>query len=86
MKIVYLKGKRATFGFMPFGKVIFPESVEMYSKKILQYINDDMLRFYKHEVSLKAAIRRIKQQKYEKGTVVHLTNWYVDYADILVYI
>lgn len=86
MKIVYLKGKRAKFGFMPFGKVIFPESVEIHSKKILRFLEDDTLRFYKREVSLKAALRRIKQQKYEKGTVVHLLNWYVGYADILVYI
>ena len=86
MKLVYLKGKRADYGFMAFAKVIYPETVKDRNKKTLEYIQDEILRFYKREVSLKAALRRIRKQNYEKGTVVHLLNWYVGHADILVYI
>ena len=35
MKLVYLKGKRADYGFMAFGKVIFPETVKEHDKKVL---------------------------------------------------
>ena len=86
MKLVYLKGKQANYGFMPFGKVIFPETVKERDKRTLRFIEDKTLRFYKREVTLKAALRRIEKQHYEKETIVHLINWYVGYADILVYI
>lgn len=89
MKLVYLKGKRADYGFMAFAKVVYPETVEYLNeknKKNLRYYVDENLRFYRREVSLKAALRRIRKQNYEKGTVVHLINWYVGNADILVII
>ena len=86
MKLVYLKGKRADYGFMAFAKVVYPETVKNRNTKHLKYFEDEVLRFYKREVSLKAALRRIRKQNYEKGTVVHLIKWYVGYADILVYI
>ena len=93
MKLVYLKGKRADYGFMAFAKVIEPETITRFAKSdkinmrnFLKYRSDSVLRFYKREASLRSALRRIRKQNYEKGTVVHLISWYVGHADILVFI
>lgn len=49
-----------------------------------KYVREEVLRFTKRYNSLKAILRRIEKQNYEKGTIVFVPNWYVGYADITV--
>ena len=96
MHIVSLRGKHTNFNFMPFAKVVYPETVQEVSLwsartnastcNILRFCEDGTLRFNKRNVSFKAALRKIRKQNYRKGTVVHLLNWHVGYSDLLVYI
>ena len=84
MRVVYSKGKRSRHKFMVFSKVL--RLCKMKFLDALTYNGFEDLRFYKHDVSLKAALRRIKKQNYPKGTIVRLVNWYCGYADVYVFI
>ena len=75
MQIVYGKGKKSKHGFMPFGDVVPPAYV-------WKRMHD--IRFYKRENTLKAVLRRIQKQNYEKGTTIYVPSWYVGYADLYV--
>ena len=75
MQIVYRNGKKSKHGFMPFGHVVPP----VYTWKRMHDI-----RFYKRKNTLKAVLRRIEKQNYEKGTTICVPSWYVGYADLYV--
>lgn len=74
MQITFGKGKQATHGFMPFADVYFPDQKET------------KLRFYKRKNTVKAILRRVEKQKFPKGTVLKIPNWFVGYADLIVVI
>ena len=84
MRIVYSKGKRSRHKFMGFASVLCLYKMKFADALTYQAFED--LRFYKRDVSLKAALRRIKKQNYPKGTIVRLFNWYCGYADVCVLI
>lgn len=86
MKLVYIRGRKTNFNFMPFAKVVHPDTAKDISIDQVRFYDDEHLRFTKHDVSFKSAMRIIRKQNYPKGTVVHLMNWYVGLADILVII
>ena len=51
------------------------------------YVNSERyLRFYKHENTLKAILRKIRKQNYPKGTELVIPNWFAGYADLVIYI
>lgn len=85
MHIVYLKGKRSKHSFMPYGNVSRPGSYGSdFPLRKRKYVREEALRFTKRYNSLKAILRRIEKQNYEKGTVIFVPNWYVGYADVAV--
>lgn len=86
MSIRYLRGKKSRNSFMGYGNVVFPETVAKTSPSAIKYLEDESIYFYRHEISLRACLRRIKKHNFPKGTIVHLYNWYVGYADVLVFI
>ncbi len=86
MRIVSLGGKRSNYNFFGFGDVMYPETVQVLPPEHIKYYEDERLSFHRHDISLRAALRQIRKKNYRKGTVVRLYNWYVGYADLLIYI
>ena len=76
MQIEFGKGKKSKHGFMPFGKVA-PPGIPFYMSK-------ETIRFRKRKNALKAVLRKIEKQNYEKGTTIYVPNWYIGYADLYV--
>lgn len=75
MKICYRDGKKSNHNFMPFAHVTIPSSI---------WVDDEALRFYKHDNTVKSIVRRVSKQNYEKGTVIVVHNWRVGYADLVI--
>ena len=83
MQIVYGKGKKSKSRFMSCGYILQSDvDIPLFKKS---WIDGDILDFGKRETTtLKTILRKIKQQNYEKGTVIRILNWYVGYAELYV--
>lgn len=82
MQIVFGKGKKSKHGFIPVGYIAQPETdAPLYAR---DYMSEEIIRFYKRKNTLKAILRRIEKQNYEKGTTIFVPNWYVGYADLYI--
>ena len=82
MQVVFGKGKKSKHGFMPFGNIL-PSGTEV-PLHIKKYMCEKRIRFCKWENTLKAILRKIKKQNYEKGTTIYVPSWYIGHADLYV--
>lgn len=91
MTIRYGKGRRSRHNFMGICYIAYPHD-SFYNDKNCEWFldnwfgNDKYKKFLptRREQSLKSIIRRVGKCDYPKGTRLVFTNWYCNYADVMI--